>query len=492
MTYVVPDPRTLAFARIPANRCLVICNSDRAWSVSAGAAYAAARGIPADNILSLAMGTTSTWTPPNNAAIGVVAAAINAKRLERNARAALIAPGCPNRVRVVGVTPSGVNYNPTETGLPSFGQLVMGSPSYASLFSGSNILSCREQGSGRWTWFVYTGNISTTVEAWNARVAWRLGLSDVRSYVDPSLEETGLRPASWSGQVLAPGSLPTPLATTYAGWSGCRVMPAGRIGWGAWRLPSVDFVETEVNWNGPLNSSLAADSYTSQPGRLLFSLDSFNADSLSRWSDLAYRARVEWGYDVGYFYRTTSIPASVEARNPVAGAVWTKAAFEGGSIVDEPYYLYCGDAKNTDDPVRSEPYKSALAPLPGAVTCELGPSYGFEWGIRGLQTGAAMASMDITHRTSGESTIAWFTTWQMLRGMSGIEAWVSPSTAPFSSGDPLHRPFHFDAAPALDLVGDDFPPLPPVTPPFPDNTANSPYRTWRPRAREPRRLGYRR
>jgi hypothetical protein len=214
---------------------------------------------------------------------------------------------------------------------------------------------------------------------------------------------------------------------------------------------------------------------------------------MNRWAGITYRMKNDWGYNVGYFYRQSSIPAESEALCPVAGAIWSKSDFEGGAIVGAPYYMLGGDALNADDPVRSEPFKSALSPVAGADIVEMGASYGYEWGIRGLQTGAASASMDVTHRTQGETTIAWLSLWHRLRGMNALEWQWNQFNAPFYSGDPLHRPFHFDPAGSLDLFEGTPPPLPPVQPPpFPDNTANSPYRAWRPRAREPRRLRYRR
>jgi hypothetical protein len=487
MTYVVPDPRTQAFARITAGMCLLLCNSDLAWSVSAANTYAAARGIPAGNIVSLPLGTTQTWDPGANSVLGDFCATLQAARVAKTARAIIIGAGCPARVRVRGVIVPGGFFDPLATGLPPFGHLVMGSPSYNTIISGNVAVTCRELGSGRWVWFAIGG--PTPFEIWNARVMWKLGLSDNRGLVNPDFEETGLVPISSQSPGLAFGSLPTPLATTYAGWSGARVIPSGRVGWVAWRMPSVAFGENSSNWDGPLNSSLAADSLTAQPEPILISLQNVTG-SLIRWAGFANRMKNDWGYDVEYFYRQSSIPPDVQSLCPVAGAIWSKADFEGGSIVGAPYYVLGGDMTNADDPVREEPFKSSLSPVNGADIVEISPSYAYEWGIRGLQSGAASASMDVTHRT--ETTTAWVSLWHRLRGMNGLEQQWNQFGSSFYSGDPLHRPFHFDPAGSLTLFEDEPPPLPPVQPPYGDNTANSPYRTWRPRVREPRRLRYRR
>lgn len=471
MTYVVPDPRTQAFARITAGLCLIVANSSVAWSVTAANEYATARGIPLGNIVSAALGTTANWDPGSNSVIADFANTIRNAWIAKGARAVLIAPGCPTRVVVRGVLTSGSTYDPSATGLPAFGHLVMGAPSYASLLTSGVVMSCRQQGSSNWRWWLWTGSSSGSVEAWNARMAWKLGLSDNRSLVDGSIELTGIKSNDGAPASFAPGALPTPLASTYVGWTGSRVIPAGRIGWGAWRMPTSDFNETPANWDGPLNSSLAADSLTAQPGPLLFSL--FNGTgSIGGWAGLA-RSCADWGYDTDYFYRGTPT-AAAEALCPIAGAVWSKADFEGGAIVGAPFYLFGGDSLNADDPVRTEPWLSALDPLDGAVVTEKGASYGFEWGIRALQTGAAAGSMDVCHRLSAEALIAWITAWQILQGMNGLESQWYYSGSRFWSGDPLHRPFHFDAAPSVPLFGGVDPPLPPVVdPPF--GNSNTPY-----------------
>jgi hypothetical protein len=484
----VPDPRTQAFARITAGVCLIVANSSVAWSVTAANEYATARGVPLGNIVSVPLGTSRDWDPGSNDAIADFANTIRSNWLAKGARAVLIAPGCPTRVVVRGVISGSSTYTPTATGLPPFGHLVQGAPSYASLLTGGAVMACREVGSGRWVWWLWTSNVFTRVEAWNTRVAWKLGLSDNRNLIDGNYELVSLKSNEGSPTSLGSGSFPTTLASTYAGWSGSRVIPAGRIGWSAWRRPSSAFDETVDNWDGPLLSSLAADSLTAQPEPLLFSLNN-NTASGGMWAGLA-KSCADWGYDTEYFYRGTPT-AAMESMCPVAGAVWSKADFEGGSIVGAPYYLFSGDSLNADDPVRTEPFKSALSPVDGSVITAKGPSYAYEWGIRGLQTGAAAASIDVTHRSSGETQTAWVSAWEMLKGMSGLEALWNNISAPFPSGDPLHRPFHFDPAPSVPLFGGVDPPLPPVIPPYDNNPPTLQYNKRSDRFRDYRGRGRR-
>lgn len=489
MTYVVPDPRTEAFARIPPGRCLIVANADLSWSVAAAGAYATARGIPAGNIVQVALGTTASWDPGSNAVIADFATTIRNAWIAKDARAVLIAPGCPAWVAVRGVTTSLVSYDPTAIGYPSFGHLVQGSPSYNTLIGGSTVVACRENGSGRWEWYTY-GGPGFPVPIWRSRTKWKLGLTEDRDEIDADYETTGLIPIAGAPSGIGLLGMPTPLATTYAGWAGSRVVPAGRIGWTAWRLPSTAFAETEANWDDALASSQAADAWTSQPGPIVVSLNN-GTGSMQNWASIASAAR-GWGYDVAHYYRTTSINAAVEVLCPVAEAAWTKTQFESGAIVGEDYYVFCGDCLNADDPVRSEPFKSALTPLDGASVTEIGPSYGYEWGIRGLQSGAAAASMDVTHRTSGETTTSWLRLWQSLRGLTGLEIGWDTVGAPFPSGDPLHRPFHFDPAGALDLYEESVTPPDPPDPPDPPEPVTAWYPGERIPHRRPRPKGHRR
>jgi hypothetical protein len=351
-------------------------------------------------------------------------------------------------------------------------------------------MACRQQGSSNWRWWLWTGSSSGSVEAWNARVAWKLGLSDNRGLVDANYELVSLLSNEGSPTSLGSGSFPTTLASTYVGWTGSRVIPAGRIGWSAWRMPSTAFNETVDNWDGPLLSSLAADALTAQPEPLLFSLNN-STGSMGMWAGLA-KSCADWGYDTEYFYRGPAT-AAAEAMCPVAGAVWTEAAFEGGSIVGAPYYLFAGDSLNADDPVRTEPFLSALAPVDGSVITAKGASYAYEWGIRGLQTGAAAANMDVCHRTSGETQTAWIVPWYTLQGMNGLESGWNAMGSPFPSGDPLHRPFHFDPAPSVPLFEGVDPPDPPIVePPVPPTVQTPLYDLNKGVWRAPRFSRYRR
>jgi hypothetical protein len=155
----------------------------------------------------------------------------------------------------------------------------------------------------------------------------------------------------------------------------------------------------------------------------------------------------------------------------VAGSVFTKADYEGGAVVDHPYYLLTGSAPNTDAPQTTPPYQTALQPVPGAWVSSMGASYGHEYALHAWRDGAAGGNTDIMHRTASEMPDAWLATYHALRGMSGIEIMAEYrwSLTELAAGDPLARLFQWDAA---GLV-----PLSPTTP-WPSR--RSP-RRWSPR-----------
>ena len=466
-----------------------MANADVAWSGTAASTYAALRGT--GPIVSLSLGTAATWDPGSNAAIAAAAATLKAAWQANNARAILIAPGCPARVTVRGVTQAWSIYDPAATGLPAFSTLVAGCPSFSEIFTAPNTLACRENGSGRWEWWIWAGAGPNNIGAWAGNIAWKLGKSNDRTLIDPAYEIRDIRPREGSPASFAPGALPTQAATQIAGWSGSRVVPVGRIGWTAWRLTSADYAETSTLWDDAVASATTGNSLLAQPEPMLFALNN-GTGSIERWASFASRCRDDWGYDVDYFYRDASPPTSATDLLPVGGACWSKADFEGGTIVAAPYYVLAGDLRNTDDPAVDEPYKSALAPAAGASVTELGPSYGYEWAIQGLKTGAAAGSVDVTHRVSGETLVAWITAWQSLRGMSGIEAMWHTGGAPCPSGDPLYRPFHFDPAGTLPLIEDGETTIPPpVIPPITGGN-DAPYYTGGGFFRKQRPTGHRR
>lgn len=425
----------------------MLCNSDLPWSVAAAQEYATIRGIPQSQIIQFPMGTVTSWSPPDNSPYYDLASTINARFSGTAARAILMAPGCPNRCQVYGVVEPNEPFDPDAWGFPPLAHLVMGAPSFTKRL-GSNQVATRENGSGRWIWLGRQGDTQFGYEIWGgAGFDWMMGLSKSFSPIQDSpyvLYDQRMIEVSPGTSI----NLLSPLGSQFLGNSASNMLPCGRIGWGAWRNASLEVPETESNWDLPLLSSLAAN-YTSQPAPILVSLTEVSS-SMYNYAAMAWAA-IQWGYDVEYFYRTTSILSEVEDLLPVSGAIWSKTDFETGGIVGAPYFHMFGNHTNDDRPQTQEPFLSALAPVNGALIAEMGPSYTFEWSMRGFQSGAAIGNVDVTHRTSFEMPGSFYENYVYLRGMNGLERFTNAGTA-LPAGDPFHRPYFFDAAEELPLL----------------------------------------
>jgi hypothetical protein len=454
-----PDPRAAPFARIPAELCLLVYNSDLAWSAVAAGEYAAARGIPSRNLVGVPLGTSEPWAPGNVLTFQATASYVRQAWLALQARALLLAPGVPTRAACPGVM-VGITYNASATGFPPVAHLLAGCPSLDAELGGVT-LTCQENGSGRWEWYrrdIVPG-LDISRQLWRGTPAWRLGRSDDRNSTD-FLTDPLVPLAADPG---VGNSVLSEAGTQLVGDSVSRVLPVAKIGWGGWRPASVVTPESPSNWSGPLQSGLLGDALGAQPGPILASLFEVG-QSIYRYAALASQMAA-WGYSVEYFYRTTSIPAAVEALCPVAGAVWTKTDFEGGSVVDEPYYLLTGSAPNGDGVQTTAPFDEALAPTAGARTASMGASYGFEWALHSFLRGGASGNVDCTHRTSAEMSGTWLRTWATLRAMTGIELSMLSGGlgTDLPAGDPLYRPFAWDPAASVPLAP--WTPVPRATPP---------------------------
>lgn len=461
---LLPDPRTQPHVHILPTDCMVVYNTGIAWSQAAAETYAATRGIPAEHVWGFDFGQNQfTYTPPHaNMPLIIADHVIEAHRRTRT-RALLIAPGVPSRC-VVPETLVNQSQLPGTLGYPPMSQLLAGAPSLRDRLEGG-IPVTRQNGSGRWEWYrrpdPWPG---ADTPIWPGSGWWAAGRTD-----DPF--DTG--PLLGPYQLYAGGPanvyIRDPAAVVQAGDSNCRCIPTARIGWTSWRAASLPVPESAANWFLPMNSWTAAQSLQAQPAPVLFSLYEV-AGSLKHYAALC-KLVGDWGYSVQYFYRQDSVPSDVQALCPVAGSVFTKADYEGGAVVDHPYYLLTGSAPNTDAPQTTPPYQTALQPVPGAWVSSMGASYGHEYALHAWRDGAAGGNTDIMHRTASEMPDAWLATYHALRGMSGIEIMAEYrwSLTELAAGDPLARLFQWDAA---GLV-----PLSPTTP-WPSR--RSP-RRWSPR-----------
>lgn len=459
----LPDPRTLAFARIPPERCIIVANIGRTWGLTAAQDYATARGVPSGNILPMDLGASLDWNPGSNDWVLGAAIAVRDFVRARSARAVLLGPGCPNRVVLRGLIKTNEPFDPEGLGYPPFAHLVAAAPICQAVWPSTKWMASKENGSGRWLWYRRASLTSALgTEALLGSFTWGMGLTDNPAADDPAVIAAYDLANTGGINVL------TPLGTQLLGDTPSRILPTARIGYGAWRSTSLPIAESSTNWREGLDNALVGEAaaYGTQPGPILAMLGEVTGSQVP-YAAFA-NACAGWGYDVEYFYRATVNPTA-ETLCPASGAVWSQADFEGGVIVGAPYYQLTGNGANADEPQTDAPYITALTPVAGATVSQMGPSYGFEWGLRGLQSGAGSCNIDVTHRTSFEMPSAWTTGYHPLRGQAGIEHPPLCSTY-LPAGDPLARPWYFDSA-------DDSLPL--IDTPWP--TADRAPRRWSPR-----------
>jgi hypothetical protein len=475
---LVSDPRTYSFARIPNASCLIIANSSVAWSQSTCETYAAAKGIPLGNIVSYALGASDTWSVGSTPEIqtqSILAFCewVRAQYINGGYRAILIGPGAPCRVAVLGNQPNLGSYDPLQYGYPPFSHLVAGAVSFvdelmrqATLVpEAKQYVASYEPGSARYMWAKVNykaGAIVPNTQAyrmWGPQgatdsysLAYNLGLTSVRDTSNVYNLET--RSLTSHASASANATLPSGAASQFYGNPQSRWVPVGRIGWTAWTNLTV--AESAAAIQDIIDSSDAAEAHVSQPAPIFAMLQNITGTDIVDYAGFANTA-ASWGYDVDHCYRVSSPNATAQGLRSTASAAFAWDAISNGAVTDYGVYMLLGaglTVPNEDDPQTSgaDGYSTFL-PEVGATVADIGPSAGFAWGIRALTRGAAEANMDVTHRFASEHATGWIGAYKRLTGANGLELQpLGPTFCGCPSGDPLHRPFHFDPAGTLSLI----------------------------------------
>lgn len=432
MTEVV-NPGAFPWARLSRSRVWVLANADSALSVAECAEYAAARGVPPENVLAVPLGTNpNNWTPPggNGGIDAVLIAALLAHEAARGhvPHGIVCGPGCPPVVRVEGVVSAGV-WNAAGIGWPPLQAFVAGYRSFRSRTAGAALVA-----------------IDGTSGLWVAARRWLSGatsaiwpglLSDYLGTGDPS----SIAPSGDLGGAAAPYSarVPSTAATAQLGRYSAAVVPVGRLGWWSWL--GTPAAETAGLIDGIMAAADAGAALTAQPAPVVVSIaDVQGADSVI-WSRLANRLQA-WGFVRSYHYRKAP-SAENEADAPLAGAV-------AGTPVDLPAAMYLGAASTGDQ--YAPPWSGAILAAAGGGAAPVGPSDGFKYALRLVERGAAWGVADVSHKTAPvHDGAAWVVGWLLLAGMSVIEAvYYSGALGILSAiGDPLAAPFHYRAGPAV-------------------------------------------
>lgn len=471
---VISDPRTYSFARIPNTACLILANSDVAWSESSCETYATAKGIPLSNIKAYPLGVSGSWTAGNSPKEQTENILAFCEWLKMhwsagNYRAILIGPGCPVNVAVIGGQSNLGALQPDGVGYPPFSHLVAGCPSFAREMYAESVTSpdyvqyvaWGEDGASRFKW----GKINyrngapipsaLVIRLWSPNgvndyaLAYYLGLSDARVTSNSfNLTTTSLTSHASDN---SNATLPSGVATQFYGNPRSRWLPVGRIGWNAWT--SVISAENEARVEDIIDSSAAAEDHVSQPAPVFVMLENISGTDIVAYAGFA-NTLAGFGYDVDYCYRVANPNATAQTLCPTGSAAFASTAITSGAASNVPYYVLCGAGQPTDDPQTNGGigYNTFL-PEVGADHGDIGPSAGFSWAIRGMVRGGAAGNMDVSHRNTTEHLQGWIGTYRRLTGACGLELQpLGPLYCGCPSGDPLHRAFHFDPAGELTLI----------------------------------------
>ena len=445
------DPATLFYQPMSNGRIVIVANADLAWSVAAAQRYARVKGIPFANVLAVPMGTSRLlWAPAGNAALrSALIAPLWTLYNAVLAQCVIMAPGCPQRVNIVGTTDlntlqaAAIGVVPLEylckcareaedqmlafgsaaclvAYIPAaIGQIPMVLPVYPAFVP---------------FYFLHNGWIS-----------FRLGQVPNEAPLDP------LYATVYEGLNLENIELPTDLSISLLGNAQCRSIPSGRLS-ASWtqyafvqeggEIPS-QYHETELLGASLARASAEYSAARAPANRYRNPIHLQLSNNFTGLQTLAYlySQLIGWGYTASYVWRSTpGAPASTYA--PLAGAAYTVADLNAGRVRDLPYHLMVGDAQNTE--MFNEPYRSAWKPTAGGGSY-LGPSEGWQYDINGLFRGGSGGYSNALHVTTGIYLEMYSVVHNLLRGMTWAEAMYYPGQSNASyhiaSGDPLARPF---------------------------------------------------
>lgn len=426
------SPRAFAGLRLQRQRLVAIANSSVAWSRPLLEQYCLRRGVPLTAIIDFPLGTSpSQYDPGSNAALlaDFITPLAEFQRA-RGASGVLLGPGVPARVTVRGTVLAGV-YTAGGTGFPPLAHLAAGAQSYAARLAVSTPpMAARDDGSSRWTWSGVGGTALWSDLPWRLVGSTDTGLGELLTVNDAAPL------ASY------PAYFPTADCVALLGRPESEQLPVGRVGYSAWSAPTV--AESSSNALAALPLADLGATSPALAGPVIVSIEDVSGTDGDIWAAL-YARLVEWGYPAAYVYRTTPT-GSQTTYAPLAGAL-ASAADWASTVTDQPYSMLLGCALNADTPQSGGVGFGTLAPGAGSGVATVGPSAGYQWGLRQLTLGAAWAVVDQTHKNLGTHRGSWSTCWWLLAGVSAMEAcyWGGGNASFLACGDPLAEPFRLYA-----------------------------------------------
>jgi hypothetical protein len=245
---------------------------------------------------------------------------------------------------------------------------------------------------------------------------------------------------------------------------GCPFLPVGRIGLSASQAfgGSMPVVETEAVARAIIDQATAAMLAHSRDAarqkRMAFHASEAlmgigHSDATMYFYHLCKNV---WGMSGAYYaYGNTSANTPVaESYAPIASSPYSDATL--GSVDEDLYFMLGSWYNNSSPTVYNPPYSTAWRALPGAG-CIMGPSSGWQYGLQMLMDGGACVLTDYVHITT-ESVLAHHGVfWNLLRGMTWLEAsFYSSTEGNVPTGDPLWAPFGLVDGPGAPPTGYDY------------------------------------
>lgn len=410
-------------------RVLIVANTSVAWSEATTLYYCQQRGIPAANILPLALGSGALLTLADNAALqALLFTPLQALIVARQALAVLIGPGCPTRV----------NWDATHAGS---GVDLQQLASHAPLYAG-RVLTMQELVGG---WVAgYDGF---------ARVCAGVAQSvfGLNAEYQPSWDEVPVlyQAGTWRGGQVYQCAHPD--LYRYFGSLPHHQLIGGRVGPGNRGEPDGQ-PHTEAQARAIIDNATAAmQARSGAAARALPHL--LHLGAMNGFSDPSYLSRLYplltgWGLNIRYLHRTGVSAARLDA--PAGGpdeVPYTVAQIAAGGLAPDPIFCALGVAANTEiyGPQGAN-FRAQWPPLPGGLSL-LGPSEGSYYAHANMAAGAVGGTASPTHPTALGVTGLFGMFLHLLQGLSVAEAayWGSCQHAEaVPAGEPLYVPYARD------------------------------------------------
>lgn len=466
-------PWELPFTPFSMAKIVVIANADVNWSYSVCAYYCQKRGIPVQNILSIAFGNGGAGIPPVGWASGgratVLTALIQPLRTKLQVlreTAVIIGSGCPSVVafeNLAGVVNQWIGLSGLCAVALGFKDAQLTSYHVATVSGQAKLLrTITEAG-------FYFGTVQEQRDSFlgqayaeNLNIAYQapgtqgnVNLDTSNTYLgsyDFSYPSPSLTALMADGSRLYTENFST--INTLAYVVGRPHVPVARLGWasyGGGYAGQPPVVETEALVRAMIDRTTSAMTAhrvaeaRAKPLRFHLTPQDGGVATAEHWARL-YVASRSWGVNAEYAHFST-VTALTESLAPAAGSKYAETNIAAGYSALPAYFIAGGWDNTAGLPasIYAPPYSVAFSALPGGSMMQ-GPSAGFQFSLNNLTRGGSAALTDNTHITSDHIGLSHATYFHnLLRGMSWLEASAyGRLEGNEACGDPLWAPYGLD------------------------------------------------